>query len=117
MKRKESQNAKRIKTWWLVVFLAGILLAQLLGSCYSTDNLLDAYHLNYFAGQKWNWKELFWNWMKECENSLLEYCMDKGQVLFYPFYSLPYIVPAAPDEGAASGAAIFDWDLCRGLPV
>ncbi len=61
MKRKESQNAKRIRTWWLVVFLAGILLAQLLGSCYFTDNLLDAYHLNYFAGQKWNWKELFWS--------------------------------------------------------
>ena len=53
----------------------------------------------------------------ELEGIILEYCMDKGQVLFYPFYSLPYIVPAAPDEGAASGAAIFDWDLCRGLPV
>lgn len=61
MKRKESQNAKWIKTWWLVVFLAGILLAQLFGNWYATDNLLDAYHLTHFAGQGWDWKELFWS--------------------------------------------------------
>lgn len=61
MKRKESQKARCIKIWWLVVFLAGILLAQLLGSLYAADNLLDAYHLTHFAGQDWDWKELFWS--------------------------------------------------------
>ena len=59
MKIRACINSKNRKSWWIVLFLAGVLLAQLLGSTYLTETLLGADHLTNFAGQPLDPEELF----------------------------------------------------------
>lgn len=46
-------------TWYIVLFLLGILLAQLLGNSYLAENLLDTYHLENYAKLQIDTDKLF----------------------------------------------------------
>jgi hypothetical protein len=58
MRIKSSHLSGTGKTWWIVIFLSGILLAQLCGETYMTDNPLSTYHLNNFVMQTPDRREL-----------------------------------------------------------
>jgi hypothetical protein len=51
--------SRQQKTWWIVIFLSGILLAQLSGDAYMTDNPLSTYHLSNLVAQTQDQRELF----------------------------------------------------------
>jgi hypothetical protein len=51
MKMKARCVSGQPKTWWIVIFLSGVLLALLFGEEYLTDNPLSTYHLNNFVAR------------------------------------------------------------------